>query len=80
MYTFPKMFLLPDIAFLVKDCSVIRYDGRNSDTYIDDIEAVCHIHRAPDGILLGQWAGDRYRITLFGKLKSVRTPLNNVIN
>ena len=80
MYTVLRMLLRPDIAYRVKAGRVIDHGGRNSDTNIDDIEAVCQIHKVEDGILLGKWTDDHYRITLFGALKSVRVPLNNVIN
>ena len=80
IYTFLKILLHPDIAYSVKDCCVISHDGRNSDTHIDDIEAVCRIHKVNNGILLGKWQDDHYKITLFGELKSAKIPLSNVIN
>lgn len=80
LYTILKTLLHPDIAYCVKDGCVVRHDGWNSDNHIDDIEAVCRIHKVYGGILLGRWTGDHYRITLFGKLKSAKVPLSNVIN
>jgi len=80
MYSVLKILLRPDIAYRIKDGRVIDHDGRNSDTNIDNIEAVCQIHKVEDGILLGKWTQDHYRITLFGELRSARVPLNNVIN
>ena len=80
IYTILKILIRPDVAYLIKDGCVISYDGRNSDTHIEDIEAVCRIHKVYDGIILGRWTGDHYRITLFGNLKAAKVPLSNVIN
>ena len=80
IYTVLKLLLQADIAYQVRDGCVVRHDGRNSDVYVDDIEAVCQIHKVSEGILVGLWTGNHYRIKLFGKLKSARVPLNNVIN
>ena len=79
-YQLLKILLRPDIAYLVKGGSVVEHDGRDSESHIDDIEAVCQIHKAHDGIILGKWVEDHYRITVLGKLKTAEVSLNNVIN
>lgn len=80
IYTLLKFLLQPDIAYQIKDRCVVRHNGRNSELYIDDIEAVCQIHKVTEGMLMGRWAGDHHKIKLFGDLKLARVPLNNVIN
>lgn len=79
-YTLLKLLFQPDIAYRIKNGCVVRHDGRNSEVYIDDIEAVCQIHKVSEGTLMGQWTGDHYRIKLYGDLKLASVPLNNVIN
>ncbi len=80
LYIILKLILRPDIAYKVKKGLVTKHSGKNSDRYIDDIEAICRIHKTSRGMLFGKWVGDRYKISVFGKLKSAKIPLSNCIN
>lgn len=68
------------IAYIVRGGKVVHRIGDKSGRYVGDIESICKLHKAADGMIFGTWVGHDYRLRVTGALAKVKIPLNNCIN